>query len=158
MGNYASLFESQEAQDASIPSWDSMLWITEHYQNARTKETPWDLLYQKEVEPNWTRDAPTAVNATGVYCDLAPHQLLWAPDATIDSQDYNWPIKEGHFDAPFECTIAYTLSMRNSLLDIYECWRLCVLPTSSTTGPFVLSMSSEVVVKRLMTSGCKINS
>ena len=49
LGNYASLFESQEAQDVGIPSWDAMLWITEHYQNARAEETPWDLLYHKEV-------------------------------------------------------------------------------------------------------------
>ena len=40
LGNYASLFESQEAQDAGIPSWDAMLWITEHYQNACVEETP----------------------------------------------------------------------------------------------------------------------
>ena len=52
LGNYASLFESQGAQDAGIPSWDVMLWIMEHYQNARAEETPWDLLYQKEVGPN----------------------------------------------------------------------------------------------------------
>ena len=67
MGNYTSLFESQEAQNAGIPSWDAMLWITEHYQNARAEETPWNLLYQKEVGPDWTRDAPAAVKATGVY-------------------------------------------------------------------------------------------
>ena len=48
-----------------------------------------DLLYQKEVGPDWTRDAPTAVKATRVYCDLAPRRLLWAPDATIDSREYN---------------------------------------------------------------------
>ena len=95
MGNYASLFESQEAQDASIPSWDAMLWITEHYQNACTEETLWDLLYHKEVGPDWMRDAPVAIQATGVYCDLAPRQLLWAPDATIESREYNWPIIEG---------------------------------------------------------------
>ena len=40
LGNYASLFESQEAQDAGIPSWNAMLWITEHYPNARAEETP----------------------------------------------------------------------------------------------------------------------
>ena len=72
LGNYASLFESQEAQDAGIPSWDAMLWITEHYQNARAEETPWDLLYHKEVGPDWTRDVPAAIQATGVYCNLAP--------------------------------------------------------------------------------------
>ena len=72
LGNYANLFESQEVQDAGIPSWDAMLWITEHYQNARAEETPWDLLYHKEVGPDWTRDAPVAIHATGVYCDLAP--------------------------------------------------------------------------------------
>ena len=58
LGNYASLFESQEAQDAGIPSWDAMLWITEHYPNACAEETPWDLLYHKEVGPDWTREAP----------------------------------------------------------------------------------------------------
>ena len=109
MGNYASLFESQEAQDAGIPSWDAMLWITEHYQNARAEETSWDLLYHKEVGPDWTRDAPAAIQATDVYCDLAPRRLLWTPDATIDSREYNWPIIEGRFDTPFKCTIAYTL-------------------------------------------------
>ena len=72
LGNYVSLFESQEAQDAGIPSWDAMLWITEHYQNARVEETLFDLLYHKEVGPDWTRDAPAAIQATGVYCDLAP--------------------------------------------------------------------------------------
>ena len=76
LGNYASLFESQEAQDAGIPSWDAMLWITEHYQNACAEETPWDLLYQKEMGPNWTREALAAVKATGGYCDLAPRRLL----------------------------------------------------------------------------------
>ena len=76
LGNYASLFESQEAQEAGIPSWDAMLWITEHYQNARAEEIPWDLLYQKEVGPDWMRDAPAAVKATCVYCDLAPRRLL----------------------------------------------------------------------------------
>ena len=108
LGNYASLFESQEAQDAGIPSWDAMLWITEHYQNARAEETSWDLLYHKEVRLDWMRDAPAAIQATGVYCDLAPRRLLWAPDATIDSREYNWPIIEGHFDTPFECTTTYT--------------------------------------------------
>ena len=87
LGNYASLFESQEAQDAGIPSWDAMLWITEHYQNARAEETPWDLLYHKEVGPDSTSDAPAAIQATGVYCNLAPRRLLWAPDATIDSRN-----------------------------------------------------------------------
>ena len=86
-----------------------MLWITEHYQNARAEETPWDLLYHKEVGPDWMRNAPTAIQATGVYCNLAPRQLLWAPYATIDSREYNWPIIEGRFDTPFECTTAYTL-------------------------------------------------
>ena len=52
LGNYASLFESQEAQDVGIPSWDAMLWITKHYQNASAEETPWDLLYHKEVGPD----------------------------------------------------------------------------------------------------------
>ena len=107
--NYASLFESQEAQDAGIPSWNAMLWITEHYQSACAEETPWDLLYQKEVGPDWTKDAPAAIQATSVYCNLAPRRLLWAPDATIDSREYNWPIIEGRFDTPFECTTAYTL-------------------------------------------------
>ena len=87
----------------------AMLWIMEHYQNARAEETSWDLLYQKEVGLGWTRDALAAVKATGVYCDMAPRRLLWAPDATIDSQEYNWPIIEGHFDTSFECTTAYTL-------------------------------------------------
>ena len=32
-----------------------------------------------------------------------------APDATIDSREYNWPIIEGRFDTPFKCTIAYIL-------------------------------------------------
>ena len=109
LGNYANLFESQEVQDAGIPSWDVMLWITEHYQNARAKETPWDMLYQKEVGSDWTKDAPTAVKATSVYCNMAPRRLLWAPDATIDSQEYNWPIIEGRFDTSFACTTAYTL-------------------------------------------------
>ena len=109
LGNYASLFESQEVQDASIPSWDAMLWITEHYQNDRAEEIPWDLLYQKEMGLDWTREAPVAVKATGVYCDLAPRRLLWALDATIDSREYNWPIIEGRFDTPFECTTVYTL-------------------------------------------------
>ena len=61
LGNYASLFESQEAQDDGIPSWDAMLWITEHYKSARAEETPWDLLYHKEVGPDWTKDAPAAI-------------------------------------------------------------------------------------------------
>ena len=109
LGNYANLFESQEAQDAGIPSWDAMLWITEHYQSARAEETPWDLLYHKEVGPDWTKDAPAVIQATSVYCNLAPRRLLWAPNATIDSWEYNWPIIEGRFDTPFECTTAYTL-------------------------------------------------
>ena len=66
-------------------------------------------LYQKELGPNWMRDAPATVKATGVYCDLAPRRLLWAPDATINSREYNWSIIEGSFDTPFECTTAYTL-------------------------------------------------
>ena len=59
--------------------------------------------------PDWTKDAPAAVKATGVYCDMAPCRLLWAPDATIDSREYNWPIIEGCFDTSFDCTTAYTL-------------------------------------------------
>ena len=66
-----------------------MLWITEHYQNARAEETLWDLLYHKEVGPDWTRDALAAIQAIGVYCNLAPRRLLWAPHATIDSREYN---------------------------------------------------------------------
>ena len=81
----------------------------EHYPNACVEETPWDLLYHKEVGPDWMREAPVAIQAMGVYCNLAPRRLLWAPDAIIDSQEYNWPIIEGRFDTPFECTIAYTL-------------------------------------------------
>ena len=109
LGNYACLFESPEAQDAGIPSWDAMLWITEHYQSARAEETPRDLLYHKKVGPDWTKEAPAAIQAIGVYCNLAPRRLLWAPNATIDSREYNWPIIEGRFDTPFECTTAYTL-------------------------------------------------
>ena len=109
LGNYASLFESQEAHDAGIPSWDAMLWITEHYTNARVEETPWNMLYQKEVGSDWTRDAPAAVKAIGIFCDMGPRRLLWALDATIDSREYNWPIIEGHFATSFECTTTYTL-------------------------------------------------
>ena len=108
LGNYASLFESQEAQDAGVPSWDAMLWITEHYQNAQAEEIPWDMLYQKEVGSDWTKDVPTAIKAAGVFCDMAPRWLLWAPDAMINSQKYNWSIIEGHFDTSFECTTTYT--------------------------------------------------
>ena len=67
LGNYPSLFESQQAQDAAVPTWDAMLWIAEHYQNVAVEETPWDMLYQRQVEPNWTQDAPAAVRATGVF-------------------------------------------------------------------------------------------
>ena len=67
------------------------------------------MLYQKEVGSDWMRDAPAAVKATGVFCDMEPRRLLWAPDATIDSQEYNWPIIEGRFDTSFKCTTAYTL-------------------------------------------------
>ena len=86
-----------------------MLSITEHYLNARAEEILWDILYQKEVGPDWTRDAPAVVKAIAVYCHMAPRRLLWAPDATIDSREYNWPIIEGCFNTSFECTTAYTL-------------------------------------------------
>ena len=86
-----------------------MLWITEHYKNARVEETPWDMLYQKEMGSDWTRNAPATVKATSDFCDMGPCRLLWAPDATIDLREYNWPIIEGHFDTFFECTKAYTL-------------------------------------------------
>ena len=109
LGNYASLFESQEGHDVGIPSWDAMLWITEHYKNARVEETLWDLLYKKEVGSDWMRDALVVVKAIGVFCNMGPRRLLWAPDATIDSREYNWPIIEGRFDTFFECTTAYTL-------------------------------------------------
>ena len=89
LGNYPSLFESQQTQDAAVPTWDAMLWIAEHYQNVAIEETPWDMLYQCQVEPNWTQDAPAIVRATGVFCELAPRRLLWIPDVTIDCREYN---------------------------------------------------------------------
>ena len=55
------------------------------------------------------KDAPTTIKATRVFCDMGPRRLLWAPDATIDSWEYNWPIIEGRFDTSFEYTTAYTL-------------------------------------------------
>ena len=67
------------------------------------------MLYQNEVGSNWMMDAPAAVKTTGVYCVMAPCRLLWVPDATIDSREYNWLIIEGRFDTSFECTTAYTL-------------------------------------------------
>ena len=53
--------------------------------------------------------------------------MLWAPDATIDSREYNWPIIEGKFDSPFECTRAYTLffEMHNKHCDPV-CFRAAV--------------------------------
>ena len=50
LGNYASLFESLEAQDAGIPSWDAMLGIMEHYQKKPRGicciKRKWDLIRQ----------------------------------------------------------------------------------------------------------------
>ena len=109
LGNYPSLFESQQAQDAAVPTWNAMLWIAEHYQNVAVEETPCDMLYQRQVEPNWTQDAPAAVRATGVFCELAPRRLLWALDATIDSREYNWPVIDGRFDTFSGCATAYML-------------------------------------------------
>ena len=107
--NYASLFESREAYDVGIPSWDAILWITEHYKNPSVEETPLDMLYQKEVGFDWTRDAPVVVRANGVFCDMGPHRILWAPNAIIDLWEYNWPVIEGRFYTFFECTTAYIL-------------------------------------------------
>ena len=109
LGNYPSLFESQQAQDAAVPTWDAMLWIADHYQNVAVEETPWDMLYELQVEPNWTQDAPAAVKATGVFCELVPRRLLWALDATIDSRQYNWPVIDGRFDTFSRCATAYML-------------------------------------------------
>ena len=58
---------------------------------------------------DWKREAPTAVRATSVFCEMRPRRILGALDATIDLREYNWPLIEGYFDTFFQCTTAYML-------------------------------------------------
>jgi hypothetical protein len=46
------------------------------------------------------------VRSNGHFCEC-PRRFLWAPDALIDSVEYNWLIIPGQFDTAVNCTLAY---------------------------------------------------
>jgi hypothetical protein len=70
------------------------------------EEKSWDLVYRRLHDSTWSIDAPMAVKSTGHFCNC-PRRFLWAPDALIDSVEYNWPKIPGQFDTAAHCAAAY---------------------------------------------------
>jgi hypothetical protein len=104
LGRYESLIDP----DSAIPllTWKGIEWILEDYGLSKHEEKSWDLIYQRVRDSTWSQEAPTSVRSNGHFCDC-PRRFLWAPDALIDSVEYNWPIILGQFDTAANCTLAY---------------------------------------------------
>ena len=43
---YKNLFESKEAYDYCILSWNVMLWIIKHYMSVKVEDALWDSMYE----------------------------------------------------------------------------------------------------------------
>jgi hypothetical protein len=104
LGRYESLIDP----DSAIPllTWKGIEWILEDYGLSRHEEKSWDLIYQRVRDSTWSQEAPASVRSNGHFCEC-PRHFLWAPDALIDSVEYNWPIIPGQFDTAANCTLAY---------------------------------------------------
>jgi hypothetical protein len=104
LGLYDSLIDPDSA--LPLPTWKGIEWILEDYGLSRHEEKSWDLIYQRVRDSTWSQEAPASVRSNGHFCDC-PRRFLWAPDALIDSVEYNWPIIPGQFDTAANCTLAY---------------------------------------------------
>jgi hypothetical protein len=103
LGRYESLLDTPSIP---LPTWEGITWLLEDYGLTRREEKSWDLVYQRVRDATWTQDAPVSVQSNGHFCNCA-RRFLWAPDALIDSVEYNWPIIPGQFDTAQGCTLAY---------------------------------------------------
>ncbi len=106
LGNFESLFDHE--YEKPLPTWRALNWILEDYGLSRGEEYSWDLVYKKLVDATWSRNPPPAVMADAHFCNQCDRRFKWAPDATIDSVEYNWPLIPGQFDTSENCAEAYS--------------------------------------------------
>jgi hypothetical protein len=104
LGRYDSLIDLDSA--IPLPTWKGIEWILEDYGLSRHEEKSWDLIYQRVQDSTWSQEAPALVKSNGHFCDC-PRRFLWAPDALINSVEYNWPIILGQFDTAATYALAY---------------------------------------------------
>ena len=103
LGRYESLLD---IASIPLPTWEGIAWLLEDYGLSRREEKSWDLVYQRVRDSTWIQDAPVLVQCNGHFCNCA-RRFLWAPDALIDSIEYNWPIIPGQFGTAQGCALAY---------------------------------------------------
>ena len=105
LGNYNSLFDYE--YEKPLPTWRAMRWILEDYGMSRGEEWSWHKIYKQIVDETWSHTPPVAVKSNGHFCRDCEWRFKWAPEDTIDSVEYNWPIIPGQFDTAPNCAEAY---------------------------------------------------
>ena len=105
LGSYLELFDDEIEQP--VPTWPALAWILEDYGLSRSEPVAADLIYKKISGP-WAFEPPTAVQSHPAFCPCE-RRHKWAPDATINSVEYNWPQIQGApgFNTPAQCQAAY---------------------------------------------------
>jgi hypothetical protein len=104
LGHYDCLLDRDSS--VPLPTWQGITWLLEDYELSRNEEKSWDLVYRRLYDSTWSIDAPTAIKSNGHFCNC-PRRFLWAPDALIDSMEYNWSKIPGQFDTAAHCAVAY---------------------------------------------------
>ena len=105
LGNYDNLFDFD--YEKPLPTWRAMRWILEDYGMSRGEEWSWPKIYKKVVDDTWSHTPPLAVRSNGHFCRECDRRFKWAPEDTIDSVEYNWPIIPGQFDSAPNCAEAF---------------------------------------------------
>ena len=105
LGKVGAVFETPEEREFSIPTWKALEWLVEDFGMTRTIRLAEDRQYQL-ISGNWPEGVPQSVTSDPRFCNCE-RRGKWAPDATIDSTNYNWPVIVGSFETWSSCAAAY---------------------------------------------------
>ena len=107
LGNYESMFNHPSEQP--VPTWEAINWLFRDVGPSRVisaeKEESHDRVYAR-TSKGWSALPPWALTLDPRFCSCK-RRYKWAPNATIDSLEYNWPIVPGTFRNPGECASSY---------------------------------------------------
>lgn len=131
LGQYAQMFDSPDEEP--IPTWTAIVWLLEDYGLSQIEEVHVDI-HLRRISRRGPENPPVSVTCH-MHCCPCPRRGRWNPEATMSSNEYNWPLIQGPKSTPVECKATYHQFFQDHIHHRDPvCFRAAVFAFCSQTG------------------------